>query len=1495
MRKYCLLLLLLFGARFAQSQAPACSTSITSYPYVEHFATGPGGWTSGGTNSSWALGYPTGKLYMNYTASDSNSWMTSLTGSNNSSENSYVVSPCFNFSNMIAPVIEMKIWWNSEANGDGTVLQSSIDGGVTWQRVGDYGDPYNWYNFNSIASVPGSQPPVFNNQGWSGRIGSTPGTGSGGWVTAKHKLNGLGGQASVRLRIAFASDLYYEDDGFGFDDVQIYETPNHDAGILSVTSPGSKCELTNQESVSVMIKNFGLLSQNSIPITYRLGNNPPVTEVLTSSMASEDVLLYTFNTKVNLATPGTYKLVVYTNLPTDGDRANDTVETIINAIPTITTYPYFQNFESGNGGWIASGVKSSWELGTPAKSTINSAASGTNSWVTSLNGNYNSGEHSQVLGPCFNMSSLTSPLLTMKVWWNAVDGTAGAVLQSSLDNGQTWQRVGNFRDPDNWYNADTISSFPGGQPQGWSGSDMNFINTGSNGWVTVKHLLDGLGGQSNVKLRIAFTTDNNFLTDNGFAFDDVQIYENPANDVGITALIAPVAGNCGASAQENVTVTIKNYGSATQTNIPVSYQIGSNSPVTGNFTGSLASGASINYTFPTPANLSTTGNYIFTVTTALPGDTFLTNNGRSDTISIFNPISVFPHVEDFENCIVGTSGTIPAGWTLTISNALFYPYSWEVASGPTPWQGSGPEIDHTLGNATGKYIYAPIQGPAGDSTELITPCIDLTGLTNPGFSFWYHMAGADINQLQIEVSTNNGTTWTNLFTLTGPQQTLEKDAWRKKLIRLQGYTGNIKLKFKAKTGNGPAGDIALDDLRIYDLSPTDMEVLAVQLPNPGCGLSPTSDVCVTLMNVGTSTQSFFPVTYQVNNAPAVTEMFMGFIPSGGTAQFCFSTKADFSIPGAHNVVVSAMPMGDPDTTNNYAQSTTFNQPIIASLPYYQNFDIGSGGWIAGGNNSSWALGTPSKTIINSAASGTSSWVTNLTGEYNANEDSYVMSPCFNFSALTGDPDIEMKVWWNAQTNIDGAVLQTSIDGGLTWQNVGEMGDALNWYNDSSIYAQPGGQTNYMARGWTGTIADKGSNGWVTVKHKLDGMAGKPSVKIRIAFGANSWGQDEGFAFDDVQIVNNTNNLAVTRFIPLTTYCNYSANEKVEVELENLGSTPVSNVNMQFQVNGGTPVSATFAGPIAAGARTNFTFPVGANLTAFGNHEIKVISGATNDPDHSNDTLVYYLNNALYTNLPLDLDFESAASSLNGMQLRTKTLSAITDGAGASFGTGSKGMIMDGLADSTWIVPTGTLDPWAENPENFAAVYFCVTPTGYLPTDSMWLEFDLKQLFKDSNANTNFRVTVNGNQAGTTYRPPFGGGTAVWQHVKIPLTAFISQGIMQIGLESSVKEAYDNGNGTANLIDNVRVSGNPTNGTKENSLQDLVVVYPNPSSGIFNLHLPASAQKYTLEITDLTGKTIRKQTSAAGNAQLQLTDLAKGIYVLKITGSANSATRKLIIH
>src|SRR6478752_4205566 len=95
------------------------------------------------------------------------------------------------------------------------------------------------------------------------------------------------------------------------------------------------------------------------------------------------------------------------------------------------------------------------------------------------------------------------------------------------------------------------------------------------------------------------------------------------------------------------------------------------------------------------------------------------------------------------------------------------------------------------------------------------------------------------------------------------------------------------------------------------------------------------------------------------------------------------------------------------------------------------------------------------------------------------------------------------------------------------------------------------------------------------------------------------------------------------------------------------------------------------------------------------------------------------------------------------------------------------------------------------------------------------------------------------------------------------------------------EAFANGSGTANLIDNIQIVRlNPT-GTKENILANSLNIYPNPSNGTFTVNLP-KGQQFELQVTDLTGKVISTQAVKTNSAQVILENSAKGIYLLKIT-------------
>jgi parallel beta-helix repeat protein len=362
-----------------------------------------------------------------------------------------------------------------------------------------------------------------------------------------------------------------------------------------------------------------------------------------------------------------------------------------------------------------------------------------------------------------------------------------------------------------------------------------------------------------------------------------------------------------------------------------------------------------------------------------------------------------------------------------------------------------------------------------------------------------------------------------------------------------------------------------------------------------------------------------------------------------------------------------------------------------------------------------------------------------------------------------------------------------------------------------------------------------------------------------------------------------------------TGCGLTSQETVTITIQNFASVAPAAIPVSFQVDGLPPVVESFTGSLPFNATATYTFTAKANLSATGSHKILVKTLLPGDTDPSNDTLTTHLVNFQQSGFPVNLNFETPASGIAVLKRTTNTHSAITEGTGASNGAGSaKGMIMDGVDRAGWVIPGGASNPWSLNPENFAGAYICLSTANASPNDTLRMRFDLMQLFKASNANTNFRVTVNGTQVGPTYRPPFTGGTPVWQKITVDLSAYLNQPTLQVGFESSVKEAFANGTGTANLLDNIeilRITG-PT-GLKENALQHKVVVYPNPSTGLFHLTLP-EGNACDLTISDLSGKVIRTQKASAENNQLDLSGTAKGIYLLKITNSEGSAVRKLII-
>lgn len=194
--------------------------------------------------------------------------------------------------------------------------------------------------------------------------------------------------------------------------------------------------------------------------------------------------------------------------------------------------------------------------------------------------------------------------------------------------------------------------------------------------------------------------------------------------------------------------------------------------------------------------------------------------------------------------------------------------------------------------------------------------------------------------------------------------------------------------------------------------------------------------------------------------------------------------------------------------------------VVSEFPYLEDFESGKGNWVSYGHNNSWSFGTPLKSTIKLAHSGTKAWITgDINQSYASDENSFVLSPLFNFSAFTRDPFLEMYIWWECEDSWDGASVQYSSNNGTSWTTVGRVRDKKNWYTSDNIAADPGGQSH----GWTGNDGS-GSEGWTHVAHPITGTASLPHVYIRVCFASDPSIEDDGFAFDDVRITGTTDPL-----------------------------------------------------------------------------------------------------------------------------------------------------------------------------------------------------------------------------------------------------------------------------------------------------------------------------------------------------------------------------------
>jgi len=166
--------------------------------YFERFDDSQGNWTvhSEDGNESWTWGVPDFSGFE--PAAGSRGWYTDLPfGVSGYTENSWIQSPCFDFSRMKRPLIQVDLMKSFVPNLTGAVLQYQDVIEEGWKTVGLFREGIEWYNSNTIFNRPGG-----SSFGWGLNV-FEPDT---RWKTSRHDLDMVAGKTGIKFRIVIGTN-----------------------------------------------------------------------------------------------------------------------------------------------------------------------------------------------------------------------------------------------------------------------------------------------------------------------------------------------------------------------------------------------------------------------------------------------------------------------------------------------------------------------------------------------------------------------------------------------------------------------------------------------------------------------------------------------------------------------------------------------------------------------------------------------------------------------------------------------------------------------------------------------------------------------------------------------------------------------------------------------------------------------------------------------------------------------------------------------------------------------------------------------------------------------------------------------------------------------------------------------------------------------------------------------------------------------------------------
>jgi len=230
------------------------------------------------------------------------------------------------------------------------------------------------------------------------------------------------------------------------------------------------------------------------------------------------------------------------------------------------------------------------------------------------------------------------------------------------------------------------------------------------------------------------------------------------NDVATTGSAGPSGLICATGTYSAThTVTLKNPGSAALTSAKIYYSVNGGAYTAYSWTGSLASGATTVVTMPA-VSVPLTGSTYYSIQ-----DSVAMPNGAAAINPVNNVSSSFFFVENT------ATTSLPYSTSFESSDSAYY--STDNANDGNTWENwynTSTPLGHTGSHAMGAELgFFP---STNTNNTFILPELNLTNPTHEKISFWEayaQIATTNTDALDVVYSTNCGSTWTSIWTLSG--------------------------------------------------------------------------------------------------------------------------------------------------------------------------------------------------------------------------------------------------------------------------------------------------------------------------------------------------------------------------------------------------------------------------------------------------------------------------------------------------------------------------------------------------------------------------------------------------------------------------------------------------------------------------------------------------------------------------------------------------------